>query len=239
MNSIECREMRGQICCPICLYTAGREGYRLLYAESYFGGGRLERYECPVCGVIFGPASVLYLSEDELAKEYQLLYQHFHEADLTEHEIQIFKLLRPRPDGVYLNFGSGAWSKTISKLRSEGWQVYGFDPYAGNELPNVFSSIEQVEQMTFDGIFSNNLIEHLTNPVATFRMLKTLLAAGGSMAHSTPCYRYCYEKSKFHLFFYTGKSVDVICQAAELRETQRVEFADSTCVIFAPIERTN
>lgn len=36
------------------------------------------------------------------------------------------------------------------------------------------------------------------------------------MIHSTPCYQYLYEYTRFHLFFFTGKSLEIICNQLNL-----------------------
>jgi hypothetical protein len=72
-------------------------------------------------------------------------------------------------------------------------------------------------QRRYDGIMTNNLIEHLTDPVDAFRLFRSLLSGPYSlMAHSTPCYEYSFEYTRFHLFFFTGSSIDVLCKKCGL-----------------------
>src|SRR6185437_6930982 len=69
---------------------------------------------------------------------------------------------------------------------------------------------------------SNNVLEHLTDPVQTLRFLAGLLRDGQSkMAHATPCYRYSFEFTRFHLFFFAGRSLARVAARAGLavRET--------------------
>jgi ubiquinone/menaquinone biosynthesis C-methylase UbiE len=54
---------------------------------------------------------------------------------------------------------------------------------------------------SFDGIFSNNVIEHFRDPVAQFEEFRRVLKPGGVMAHSSPCYEYAYSCTRFHTLF--------------------------------------
>ena len=63
--------------------------------------------------------------------------------------------------------------------------------------------------MKFDGVFSNNVLEHLPDPVSELKFMKSLLRDEKTdlMAHATPCFEYAYEYTRFHLVFYTGGSI--------------------------------
>ena len=37
------------------------------------------------------------------------------------------------------------------------------------------------------------------------------------MAHATACYKYLYEYTRFHLIFYTGDSIDYLCEKCNLK----------------------
>ena len=76
--------------------------------------------------------------------------------------------------------------------------------------------------MRFDGIFSNDLLEHLSDPIHELQFMKLLLKSRESkMAHCTGCYNYKYEYTRFHMFFYTGKSLDVLAERAGLSVLER------------------
>lgn len=69
--------------------------------------------------------------------------------------------------------------------------------------------------------------------------MKTLLVAPDAlMAHTTECYDYKYEYTRFHLYFFTGKALDVLCEKARLNllEISDAESAvgekDFHCRIF-------
>ncbi|CAG9175576.1 hypothetical protein LMG23992_02993 [Cupriavidus laharis] len=168
---------------------------------------------------------MLTLTGAELALEYQWHYLVYAEGDSTEQELRAFHALEPRRDGVYLNYGAGSWSRTLKILRGEGWNVYGFEPHgdaspAGSE---VISKRETLAGMRFDGIFSNNVLEHLRHPADELRAMSNLLNAGARMVHATPCFEYLYEYTRFHLFFYLGRSREMLGQQAGLTLDQFIK----------------
>lgn len=84
----------------------------------------------------------------------------------------------------------------------------------------------------FEGIFSNNVIEHMVRPVHEFRYFHALLAPGGRMAHASPCYRYDYAFSRFHVIFLTGNSPDVLAQRSGFRLVAREEDGEFINCVF-------
>ena len=203
--------------CPICGHADARSAYKTRVAECRFGGGRLERYVCPDCGAIFGPLKMMRLSPEQMGEEYQQSYAVYSESDCTLLEKMAFESLHPRKNGVYLNYGAGAWNRTTKDLRADGYDVYDYEPYAPAEAnPWVIRSFADLEKMKFDGIFSNDLIEHLQNPVADLKAMSGLLKDGAEMAHCSGCYEYAFEYTRFHLFFLTGNSLKRLSAAAGL-----------------------
>ena len=194
-----------------------RTAYETMVAECRFGGGRLERYVCPECGAIFGPLKMMRLSREQMGEEYRQSYAVYSESDCTLLEKAAFESLHPRKNGVYLNYGAGGWNRTTKELRADGYNVYDYEPYAPVESsPWVIRSFADLEKMKFDGIFSNDLIEHLQNPVVDLKVMAGLLKDGAEMAHCSGCYEYAFEYTRFHLFFLTGKSLKRLSVAAGL-----------------------
>ena len=191
------------------------------------------RHECPSCGAIFGPQKVLRLSPEQIEEDYRRTYAWYEEGDATESELKAFKCLGPRMDGHYLNYGAGRWSRMLSLARQMGYDIIGYDPFVASESPYVVSSAEELKRRRFDGIMSNNLIEHLTDPVGSFSFMRSLLADDGVMAHCTPCYEYSYEFSRFHVIFFTGKALDAVCRRSGLVWTPT---ADPMVRLFRPIQ---
>ena len=160
---------------------------------------------------------MMRLSAEALTEEYEWHYHAFDEGDSTEDEIRAFRGLQPESHGRYLNWGAGNWSHSLSRLRHEGWDVLGFEPHS-SAMPQdgVVTKLEHIEHLSFDGIFSNNLLEHLRHPVDDLRQMASLLKPGALMSHATPCFDYKFEFTRVHLFFFLGRSREVLAQRAGL-----------------------
>lgn len=223
--------------CRICGSQHKRSEYRTMTAECQFGGGELERYVCPDCGAVFGPSKFAALTDDEKGADYALHYRAYDEGDSQEKEVEAFYMLNPNKDGVYLDYGCGRWSGAVSLLREQGYNVYGYEPYAsetGN--PYIITDKQEVCRMKFDGIFSNDLAEHLFDPVEDFRFMRSLLRDENSkMSHSTSCYEYKHEDTRFHMNFFLGNSVSVLCEKSGFKLLERrdeLEERDFICCVF-------
>lgn len=202
--------------CPLCNYKDKKEVFKKLKSYCIFGGGVLNRHQCPNCELIFGAEKVLNLSDKELTKDYEWHYKVYAEGDSTPQEIRAFHSLNPSKEGLYLNYGAGAWSKSIQILREEGWNVYGFEPYSSDNSEFIVTDYKQLQTMKFDGIFSNNVLEHFNKPAKELKDIGKLLKDGALMSHATPCFEYLYEYTRFHLFFFLGKSREILAQKADL-----------------------
>ena len=228
--------------CKICGYQQKRKDYEKRVSECIYNGGKLERYVCPQCGVIFGPTKFDNLTQAEKDEDYYVHYLGFHEGDSTEKEIKAFYMLNPNKNGIYLNYGCGSWSKSIQIIRKAGYNVYGYEPYAEvSDNPYLITDVEILKRMRFDGIYSNDLIEHLIHPVEDFRFMKSLLKSPESkMAHSTSCYIYKHEITRFHTHFFTGKSVEILCQRAGLKVIDCKNEVDTDedfyCYVYGIVE---
>lgn len=224
--------------CNICGYQGLAEAFEKKVTECQFAGGKLERYICPVCGCIFGPTKFSNQTKEELADDYMVHYLGFNEADCTNGEEETFYLLNPTKEGVYLNYGCGKWANTITELRNQGYQVYGYEPYAKDiDNPYIISDIEVLKKMKFDGIFSHDLLEHLLKPVDEIIFMKSLLKSPNcKMAHSTACYEYKYTDTRFHTCFFTGNAVEELCKRANLNIENYVDDGnrkDFMCYVYS------
>ncbi len=227
--------------CGICGYEAVESTFETKESDCIFAGGHLKRYLCPNCGCIFGPLKVCDQTADEFNDDYTIHYTGFRENDCTFKERWAFELLKPSKKGVYLDYGCGSWSHTIQELRDEGYNVYGYDPYSADvNNPYIITSRDVLMKMRFDGIFSNDLLEHLADPIEDMRFMVGLLRTPlGKMSHSTSCYAYKYEFTRFHLFFYTGQSVSVLAEKAGLRIVDcvdQIDEKDFICYVYAPVQ---
>ena len=204
--------------CPLCGFRSEAGDFSTYETYCIFGGGELLRHQCPECDLIFGAPKMLSVSEAELSQDYEWHYKVFSEGDSTQQEIRAFHALTPTKEGVYLNWGAGAWSRSIETLRREGWNVYGYEPHgsASSGGQHILSTPAQLQEMRFDGIFSNNVLEHLRHPVRELASMRDMLKPGGKMSHATPCFDYLYEFTRFHLFFFVGRSRTVLAKQAKL-----------------------
>ncbi len=226
--------------CDICGYQAQRDSFETRESECKFNGGKLVRYVCPECGVIFGPTKFMNLSQQEIDEDYKVHYYGFSEAYLLDKELEAFYMLNPNKDGIYLNYGCGRWSKSIQKLREDGYNVYGYEPYAPEtDSPYMITNEAELVKMKFDGIYSNDLLEHLIDPIKDLRFMETLLMHPTSqMAHSTACYVYKYEDTRFHTHFFTGNSVEVMSERAGLKIVgyrNAFKERDFICYVFSGV----
>jgi SAM-dependent methyltransferase len=223
-----------QLSCIVCGQTSLRSGFSVLTERCIFGGGTLERYQCAACDAVFGPQKYLDLCEEFISRDYVLLYSRYSETDSTENEIRTFRSLDPKSGHLYLNWGCGAWSRTIPQLRAEGFDVWGFDPHAESSSPHIATSYDQISAR-FDGIFSNNVIEHFRDPQRQFKQLHAMLKPGGMMAHSSPCYKYAYAFTRFHTLFLVGRSASVLAERTGFEITERKEDGEYINLVFAKL----
>lgn len=173
------------------------------------------RHECPDCGVVFGTQRMLTMSPAELAAEYQLWFRKWpHWRDNTEDELKLLQWLKPAPGERYLNWGCGHASRTSTAAGEQGLRLDGFDPYAPGDAPWLLRHYHQLGQ--YDGIMSNNVLEHFQDPIRKLRVMASHLHPDAFMVHRTGCYEYRYEGSRLHMYFFLGKSVEVMAERAGL-----------------------
>ena len=224
--------------CPLCDYAGAQEEFLTYATQCIFEGGVLKRHQCPACDVIFGADKMLRLSDAELTQDYVWHYRAYSEGDSTELELRAFHALNPSKEGVYLNYGAGSWSKTILILRDEGWNVYAYEPHSASadSEAHIITDRKALSAMRFDGLFSNNVLEHLRYPVDELIFMRSLLKPAALMSHATPCFEYLYEYTRFHLFFFLGRSRNMLAQKAGLSiDNFYVEGEFMNC-IYKPVE---
>lgn len=214
--------------CPVCGRKFATAAAEKRESDGIWGGGHLVRYVCPQCGLTFGPLKMFGLTPQEFADDYRVHYSVYTEGDCTEQEKRVFSKFKPEKGRKYLDWGCGAWSRTIEDLRKDGYDVYGYEPFAKTDSPYIFHTLEEMKDFRFDGIFSHDLLEHVRDPIAFFRENVSVLADDGVMIHSTACYEYVYAYTRFHLYFYTGDSLAEICRRAGV--VQLAKEVDDVCL---------
>lgn len=205
--------------CPFCNQDLREKSLQTFESHCIFEGGDLLRYQCPECDIIFGPTKILNLSPEALSREYFWHYQTYSEGDSTELELRAFYAMNPKRDGIYLNWGAGRWSNTLKVLKEEGWNVFGYDPFSPSATHTdlYIQDKNHLSSQRFDGIFSNNVLEHLQDPIGDLLTMKAILKDDGVMVHATPCFEYMYEYTRFHLFFFLGRSRELLASRAMMK----------------------
>ena len=82
----------------------------------------------------------------------------------------------------------------------------------------------------FDGIFSNNVLEHFPQPLESFQDMRSCLRPGGAMAHATPCYEWSYAHTRFHVFFPLGRSAAALAQRSGFHVATRIDDGELSAV---------
>lgn len=207
------------ITCPICKTNHDENTLIVYESDCHFApveniNQHLVRYRCNVCEVIFGPLDMLMLSTEQITNAYRSLYgSGYKEMDATDWEYKIFSTLNPKTNGLYINWGAGT-SKTSEMAKMNGYTILNYDPGMPSELG--YLSLEEVKSLKVDGIISNNVLDHLQDPISDLLLMKSLLREGGMMVHASDGFRYSVHFTKFHLFFFIGKSSQYISQAIDM-----------------------
>ena len=68
-----------ELACIVCGRSGLRSNFRVLMDRCMFGGGTLERYECPGCDAVFGPQKYLDLSDEFVGRDRDLFRVRAHE----------------------------------------------------------------------------------------------------------------------------------------------------------------
>jgi SAM-dependent methyltransferase len=199
--------------CAICEYTDLNHNFERLYSEDIFCAGKLIRHSCPKCGLIFGDLRFLSLSEKEINDDHSDLYSYYKEGDTVPfilnnlNSLDIFK----NKNLSYLDFACGIGSM-IPILKNQGYNINGYDKHVKNE--NVLNNIDN---MKFDVIYTNNFIEHVINPITDIQNILIHLNDNGYLIIMSDCFdEYKIEFTHYHLYFYTGNSFNILCDKLNL-----------------------
>ena len=86
-----------------CIVIAFGLNYIGLLKINIFNGGKIIRYVCPDCGVIFGPTKFVNQGQKGIDEDYWVHYLGFNEGDSFYKEERAFYMLKPEKDKVYLS----------------------------------------------------------------------------------------------------------------------------------------
>lgn len=223
-----------RLSCVVCGHEEPHARLKTDQSVCRFNGGRLERYHCPVCAALFGPMKMLDMTPGELASEYAILYASYSEGDTGADTIRSFLSMEPESGPVYLDWGCGWWSDAVRDLRGQGWNVWGYEPTPGGPKPHVVTDFGHIAPGVA-GIFSNNVIEHLQDPVAEFLRMRSLMHDGGKMAHSSPCYEALYRDTRFHTVFFLEDSISILAERTGFRVLDRQRDGEYMNTVFVAV----
>ena len=187
--------------CPVCNSTklATRPfGYR-------FEGKWLQAFGCHECGIIFlHPQPTL----EEIARLYSKEYfegdfrcghagSYFDESSLNDlvDEKLLDRIMGVKPDGRFLEVGC-AGGAFLNAARKAGYAVRGveFSDDAARLARQKFGldvttgdvQAAHYPDAAFDIVFMGDVIEHLTDPVATLKEIHRILDDGGVLVFACP-----------------------------------------------------
>lgn len=169
--------------------------FEYLYREEYI------LCDCKNCGLIFQkkiPNSALmdrlyeYWISPSIAFEHRRNMMSQKDYNRFAQEIiQIGSFFKENPANVrILDFGMG-WADWLLMATGFGYQCYGMElsesriKYAQSRGIKVLNW-EDAEQKSFDFINTEQVFEHIPNPLETLKKLKTLLKPGGIIKISVP-----------------------------------------------------
>ncbi|TVQ64951.1 MAG: class I SAM-dependent methyltransferase [Balneolaceae bacterium] len=168
---------------------------------EYLEGEKYSLGECSFCGMIFQK----FIPGDELMKR---LYEVWIDPELARMDenrshdfdfysdyalelLQILSHFKNNPDEIEVfDFGMG-WSKWLFMARAFGCVPYGSElskeriDYAKSNGINVLSW-DQIPDYSFDFINTEQVFEHISDPLETLQYLKQSLKPGGFLKVSVP-----------------------------------------------------
>jgi hypothetical protein len=119
----------------------------------------------------------------------------------------------------------------VALLRERGFDVWGYEPNAPVENPFVVQRREEISAR-FDGIFSNNVIEHLIDPKSQFEDYARILQPDGRMVHASPCFAWSHAFTRFHVFFPLVGAAKALADRSGFRLSDLVEEGEFRAGIF-------
>ena len=199
--------------CIICDYTDLNNNFQKLYSDDVFHAGKLIRHKCPNCSLIFGDLRFLNLSEKEINDDHEDLYSYYAEGNTVPYILDNLNALEifNNKKLSYLDYACGIGSM-IPILKNRGYNICGYDKHVTNE--NVLNNIDN---MKFDVIYTNNFIEHVINPFTDIQKILRHLNDDGYLIIMSDCFdEYQIEFTHYHLYFYTGNSFNILCDKLNL-----------------------
>jgi SAM-dependent methyltransferase len=217
--------------CEICKYNGPTDTYKIYKDTDLFNAGELIRYQCPKCDLIFGDLRFLHLTSDEISQDYEDLYSFYQESDTTKYILACLNTYEPCQDATktYLDYGCGKWNHVVSHLRQKNYQIVGYDKIITG--PHI---INDLGSSKYDVIYASNLLEHFIHPIDDIKEILTHLNDDGYLIFMTACFEYCYTNTHYHVFYFIGPSLQMLCEQLGIVEvySTRLTFDDNAFTIM-------
>lgn len=224
-----------EIACPYCEGSAEAQWKRLSF------------WKCPSCGLIF---RYPLLDEDSVTELYERSWTSPSEnrsetggTSLSLARIYARKLalelgLKDFRGLRILDFGAGR-GDVLTALSELGADVYGVEPFGYEGLVErgfkMFRTLDEIpEGLTFDGIITMDVVEHLGSPWEEISRFNPLLNEGGFIYISTPnadCLRAKIEGEKWrealrpgHFVLFTGDSLEMMLDRLGYKNRKRLRW---------------
>ncbi len=168
---------------------------------EYLKGTNYLLYECEECGLIFQKQIPNKMLMEKLYEHWidpeKAFYQHHKQHQLgyySHHAAEIMKIIRyfkKLPSSLtFLDFGMG-WGEWALMAKAFGCKSYGFEiskkriQHAKDNGIKVISW-KEISQHQFDFINTDQVFEHISNPLETFLYLKKALKPEGVIKINVP-----------------------------------------------------
>lgn len=211
--------------CPLCLSSSTN------FYHKEENGHRREYFHCNICSLVFANPNNTLLETTEKSR-----YENHKNSDATDGYLNFLRtLIDPMKKYILkeqkgLDFGSGPFPMLVNTLKSEGFNIEGYDPYFAN-FKNLLNS-------TYDYIFCCEVCEHFNNPSKSFKLLSSLLKPNGVLGLKTSLLtdsidfsNWYYKKDDTHISFYSEISMSYIAKTYNLK----IISMDKTVIILQKI----
>lgn len=202
---------------------------------------------CNRCGLLYASPRAVTHEHQEGVEEIHEDSEEYTAQRIEKEELQVkdyartLRLLRTLypQRGKLLEVGSG-FGYLLAEFRKDGWDVHGIDPYDlacdytrkthGIETKQVTVEDADYPEESFDVVIMNHVIEHMTDPIGSLRMVHRLLKRGGHLVIETPRYDTLMFKllgkrersvsCDQHIYFFTRESLQKMYEEAGYREVK-------------------
>ena len=124
--------------------------------------------------------------------------------------------------------------KSTHILRSQGRCIFAYVPH-DNKVSNYDHEIKSkadLLKIKFDGVLSNNVLEHIRHPLAELDFIKNILKLDVLTTHVISFFEYAYEYKRFRLFFYLGRSRELLAKKLNLEIMDFEVDGNFMCLLY-------